>query len=325
MIKIIYIVDKDIAEKIKKILDFFHYPSKIEHIKDFKLENDRGYIFIGATGIFLRKYINEIINDKYKDPFVIVVNRQMEIIPLLSSHLGGGTYFANLLARFLNGTVIYTTATDVYNKIGLDVLTNILFLEKPKRKDILRINKKILYENIDLYLPKGWNIKINGYNINYHDKDYVKVDNIKLKPLKIVVGVGCRKGEKSYNIYWLIKKALFLRNLYLWRVNAFATVELKKDEKNLLKVINEKFNKKLLFFSCEEINNIFNRYNLKKSEFVYRSIGCYGVSEPVALLGVEKLSKNRGELLLNKITKKGVSVSIAKEVEYEDKKEILPK
>ncbi|WP_423791989.1 cobalamin biosynthesis protein [Methanocaldococcus indicus] len=313
MIKIIYIVDDNLAKKIKEILEFFNYPSEIFNIKEFEIEgNEEGFIFISAIGIVIRKYIDKIKKDKFTDPFVIVANEKKEFIPILSNHLGRGNYFAKLLANYLNGKVIFTTATDTHNKVGLDELTNILYLEKPKREDILKINKKILFEDVNIKIPHYWRIKkIDGYIIEYHNKNYVLVDNyIKLNPLKIVVGVGCRKNIKEHKVYWLIKKALFLRNLESWRVDAFSSISIKRDELGLINAIN-KLNKEILFFDNNELNNIVGKYNLNKNDFVYKNTGAFSVSEASALLGVEKLSKNKGKLLLKKIKKDGVSVSIA--------------
>ncbi len=270
-----------------------------------------------ATGIVLRKFLDKIKNDKFKDPFVIVCNEKKELIPLLSNHLGRGNYFSKLIANHINGRVIFTTATDVNGKIGIDELSKILFLETPKRKDILKINKKILEEDINLIVPKHWKIKnLNGYKISYHDKYDVIVDNkIKLKPLRICVGIGARKNIERYKVFWAIKKGLFLRSIPIWRVDAFATVEDKKDERGILETIN-KFKKPLFIFKKEEINEVYKKINLEKSEFVYKNIGVYGVSEPASILAVKKLTDKNYEnieLLLKKFKKDGVTVAISTE------------
>ncbi|CAB3289058.1 putative cobalt-precorrin-5A hydrolase [Methanocaldococcus lauensis] len=318
MIKIVYITNsgKKIAEGIKRVLDYYLYESEIFPIKNFKISGDEdGFIFIMATGIVLRKFLDKIKNDKFKDPFVIICNENKELIPLLSNHLGGGNYFSKLIANNINGRVIFTTATDVNGIIGIDELSKILFLETPKRKDILKINKKILEEDINLIVPKHWKIKrLNGYKINYHDSYEVVVDNkIKLKPLRIAVGLGARKGIERYRVFWAVKKALFLRNIPVWRVDALATIEDKKDEKGILETVN-KFKKPLFIFEKEEINEVYKKMNLEKSEFVYKHIGVYGVSEPASILAVKKLTNKNYEnigLLLKKFKRNGVTVAIS--------------
>ncbi|ENN95747.1 cobalamin (vitamin B12) biosynthesis CbiG protein [Methanocaldococcus villosus KIN24-T80] len=322
MIKIIYITEsgKKLAEKIKCILDHYKYNSKIFHIKNFSIdEGDEGYIFISAIGIVLRKYIDKIKNDKFTDSFVIVCNEKKEFIPILSNHLGRGNYFSKLIANNINGKTIFTTATDVHGKVGLDELSNILFLEKPNRKDILEINKRLLEENIDLKLPYGWKIKLNGYDVEYHDKDLVIIDNrIKLRPLKIVVGIGARRGVKRYKVYWAIKKALYLRSLYPWRISAFSTIENKRDEIGILEVVN-KFKKPFLIFDKDEINKLYNIYDLEKSDFIFKNINVYGVAEPCSILGVKKLTNvdyNKIYLMLKKIKYDGVTIAISTHKEF---------
>ncbi|ADC69456.1 cobalamin (vitamin B12) biosynthesis CbiG protein [Methanocaldococcus sp. FS406-22] len=318
MIKIVYVTKggKRIAEEIKHVLDYYHYDNRVEHIKDFRIEGiEKGFIFIMATGIILRKFLDKIKHDKFKDPFVIVCNENKELIPLLSNHLGGGNYFSKLIANNINGRVIFTTATDVNEKVGIDELSKMLFLETPKRKYILEINKKILEEEVSLTIPRHWKIKnLNGYKISYHDEyEAIVDDSIILKPLKIAVGLGARRGIERHKVFWAIKKALFLRNIPIWRVDAFATVEDKRDEKGILEVVN-KFKKPLLIFGREEINEVYKKIDLEKSDFVYKHLGVYGVSEPASILAVKRLANKDFDsikLLLKKFKRDGVTVAIA--------------
>ncbi|ACX72564.1 cobalamin (vitamin B12) biosynthesis CbiG protein [Methanocaldococcus vulcanius M7] len=322
MIKIIYITKsgKKISNEIENALKYYQYECKAINIKNFSLEReDEGFIFICAMGIVLRKYIDKIKKDKFKDPFVIVCNEKKEIIPILSNHLGGGNYFSKLIAKEINGKVVYTTATDVSGKIGIDELSKMLFLEIPKRKDILKINKKILEEDVSLTLPNTWKIKdIPGYLIKYHDEEFVLIDDsIKLKPLKLCVGLGARKGIKRYKVFWAVKKALYLRGIPTWRVDAFATVEDKKEEKGIVETV-KKFKKPLFIFKKDEINELYKKedLNIERSNFVFEHLGVYGVSEPVSILAVKKLANvdiGNIDLILRKFKKDGTTVAISVE------------
>lgn len=325
MIKIGYITKNGeiLANNIKRILDYYYYDNNIYHSKNLTIDgNEKGFIFIMATGIVLRKYIDKIKKDKTKDAFVIILDEYgKNTIPILSNHLGGGNYFSKLIGRELKSNIVFTTATDVNNKVGIDELSNIYFLDVPEKKDILKINKKVLNEKVDLILPNGWkplkNV-LNTYNVAYHNKGFVVVDgDIILNPKKIVVGIGARKNIKSYKVYWAVKKALYLRNMPIWRVNAFATVDVKKDERGILETV-KRFKKNLFIFDREDINEIYKiRDDLIKSDFVFKTIGVYGVSEPVSILGVNKLNNgcindiNNINLILKKFKKNGVSVAIS--------------
>ncbi|WP_456419398.1 cobalamin biosynthesis protein [Methanocaldococcus infernus] len=246
-----------------------------------------------------------------RDPFLIVVNNNY-VIPLLSNHIGGGNYIGRILAINLNKKIIYSTATDLKGKVGIDELCRTLFLELPKKKDILRLNKELLERDLELYLPEGWNIKINGYKVSYHDKDFVKVEDVKLKPLKVSVGVGCRRGIESFKIYWAVKKALYLRNIPSWRIDIIGTINLRERE---VKEGCKRFNREILTFTKEELNEAVKRYNLERSEFVYKHVGTYGVAEPSALLGLESL-EIKGKLILKKLRVRGVTVAIASHPTY---------
>ena len=323
MIKIIYITEKgkNLAKKIENILKYYRYPFSTYHLKDFQIEGkEKGFIFIMAVGIVIRKYIEKIKDDKTKDPFVIVVDENGKyIIPLLSNHLGGGNYFSKLLEGELGGKAVLTTATDTNDKVGIDELSKMYFLETPKREDILRINRKVLEEKVDLYLPRNWKVidrrMYNTYNIHHHDRDYIVLDNIILPKRYLVVGLGCRKGIETWKVYWTVKKALYIRDIPPWRVDGFATVDIKGGERGILETV-ERFKGELYTFTKEEIMEIYRvRDDLERSPFVFKSLGIYGVSEPVSILGVSKL---RGgnidprdvDLILRKFKNRGVTVSI---------------
>ncbi|HIQ32496.1 MAG TPA: hypothetical protein EYH55_03325 [Methanothermococcus okinawensis] len=323
MIKIVYITERGrkLANRIRDILSYYRYPSSIYHLRDFQIEGgERGFIFIMAVGIVIRRFIGEIKEDKRRDPFVIVVDeRGKYVIPILSNHLGGGNYFSKLLEGELGGRAVLTTATDVNGKVGIDELSRIYFLETPRKKDILRINRRVLEEKVDLYLPSSWKITdrriYNTYNVHYHGRDYVVVGNVVLPRKYVVVGLGCRRGIETWKVYWTVKKALYIRDIPSWRVDGFATVDIKGRERGILETV-EKLRGKLHTFKREEIMEVYRvREDLERSPFVFKSLGIYGVSEPASILGVVKL---RGgsihpkdvDLLLRKFKNRGVTVSI---------------
>lgn len=321
MIKIVYITEnaEKLAKDVKSVFDYYFYDNEVFNIKDFEITgNETGFVFIMASGIVLRKYIPEIQNDKLKDPFVILMDESKKyVVSLLSNHIGGGNYFSDLIGNSLNLNVVKTTATDVNGKIGIDELSKSYFLENPSRKDIISINKKILSEKPDLTLPKAWKASkklLNSYNVSFHDEFHVLVDDIILKPKTVSLGLGSRRNIEKSKVYWAVKKALYLRDIPAWRIDAFSTVSVKKDEYGILKTA-ERFDKNLFIFGIDEINEIYLKYPLKKSEFVFKTIGTYGVCEPCAILGILKITGKKDfdmkNLVLNKMKKDGVSVSIA--------------
>lgn len=321
MIKIVYITEnaKKLANDVKSVFDYYFYDNEVFNIKDFEITgNETGFIFIMASGIVLRKYITEIQNDKLKDPFVILMDESKKyVVPLLSNHIGGGNYFSDLIGNSLNLNVVKTTATDVNGKIGIDELSKIYFLENPLKKDILLINKKVLSEKPDLIIPKSWKASkklLNSYNVSFHNENYVSVDDILLEPKTVSLGLGSRKNIETNKVYWAVKKALYLRDIPTWRIDSFSTVSIKKDESGILKTA-ERFGKSLFIFEIDEINEIYSKMSLNRSDFVFKTIGTYGVCEPCAILGILKLTGETNfemkNIVLNKMKKDGVSVSIA--------------
>ena len=67
-------------------------------------------IFICATGIVVRT-LAPVLNDKYSDPAVLVLDEKGEfVIPLLSGHEGGANELARQVSEQLNNQVVITTA-----------------------------------------------------------------------------------------------------------------------------------------------------------------------------------------------------------------------
>jgi cobalt-precorrin 5A hydrolase len=121
----------------------------------------------------------------------------------------------------------------------------------------------------------------------------------------IIIGIGCKKGEKEEHIIVAISSALKKSGLNLSQVRQLATVDFKKSEKGL-KDASNKIGIPIRFVSYNEIKNFAGEYN--RSCFVKKKIDIEGVCEPCALLAGRKT-----KLILPRTKINGVMVAIAEE------------
>lgn len=281
-----------------------------------------GLVFISATGIAIR-LINPYIIHKTVDPAVVVVDDEGKFaISLLSGHIGGANRLAQQIGDTIGAMPVITTASDNRGIESVDMFAIkndywIEDLEGAKKITANMVNgKKIGFysemEPVIKYLP----IKILN---NIEDIDpslsgaiivssYAKLDipyknYCRLIPRNINIGVGCRKGVEGSRIVQAIQEVLAQLNLSPKGIKAMGTIEFKKDETGIIKA-SHYFNCPLHVFTAEEIKKVENRFS--KSSFVKEKVGVYSVAEPSAfLLG--------GKVLTGKITKDGITISVAKE------------
>lgn len=122
---------------------------------------------------------------------------------------------------------------------------------------------------------------------------------------RIIVGIGCKKGEKEEHIIEALSKALKMKNLNFSQVRHLATIDFKKAEKGL-KDASNKIGLPIRFVSHDEIKNFAGEYN--RSKFVKKKIGIEGVCEPCALFTGRKT-----KLILPRTKINGIMVAIAEE------------
>ncbi|ADC66400.1 cobalamin (vitamin B12) biosynthesis CbiG protein [Ferroglobus placidus DSM 10642] len=116
----------------------------------------------------------------------------------------------------------------------------------------------------------------------------------------LFVGLGCRRGIKAEEIFKAVKNALEEIGGRFEDVVAFATAELKRNEKGLIEFA-DKLKKPLIFLKKEELNSV--KVGKSKAEIV----GLNSVAEAAAVY----ISKKK-ELILPKRVYGGVTVAIAR-------------
>ena len=111
-----------------------------------------GHIFIMSTGIVVR-VIAPLIRHKTEDPAVVVVDdRGIHAISLLSGHLGGANALTLKIADIIGADPVITTATDVNKVPAIDVLA---------REKSLFIENPAVIKTVNMALLKGERIQVH--------------------------------------------------------------------------------------------------------------------------------------------------------------------
>ena len=266
------------------------------------------HIFVAATGAVVR-----IIEGKFKskdtDPAVITIDDHANfVISLLSGHLGGANEECKKIANGIGAIPVITTASDVGGKIAVDTLSQKIKaklndLDGAKRVTSLIVNG----EKVSLHLPK---------NIVNHDENSAgaiivsnrkNIEISKIIPQNIFIGIGCKRGVSKEHIIEKLKYAMDKQNLELSAIKMAASAWVKSDEIGLLEAMKE-LDIPIKFFEKEEILKLEDLIE-EKSEYVKKTIGVYGVSEPCAFLA----SSGKGAFLAKKIKLDGMTLSIFEE------------
>lgn len=285
-------------------------------------------LFIMATGIVVRT-IAPFIKHKAIDPAIMVMDEKGEfVISLLSGHIGKANEWAIEIASYLRALPVITTATDVNNKIAVDILADYLGcaiddlnLAKEITVHILESKKVGVYSEI----PIGFNFEPPLYKLESIEEQYLEQEGINsiiiiskekpkvqkapyvwLIPKDIVVGLGCKRGKTKEELLDVLSELFTAHNLNLKRINKIVSVDIKHDEVGLIELAKSKG----VPFECipkEAIIKIENQFD--GSEFVKETLGVKAVSEPCGYLG-----SGRGNCLVPVQKLNGITLSLWEKV-----------
>ncbi len=211
-------------------------------------------VFIGAAGIAIR-VIAPYIKDKFTDPPILVLDEKgIFVIPLLSGHVGGGVELANILAAHTGGRAVITTATDVQEKFAVDVFATQNRLVITSREEAKRISAGILDQKTtgifsefelsgdipeELILCSREEELENCYGkimICQKKPKEEKKGILYLLPKNLYVGMGCRRGVPEKLLEEELNKVLTGNGLVREQICALGSIDLKKDEEGLLEL-----------------------------------------------------------------------------------------
>ena len=280
--------------------------------KSFK--NVDSIIFVGSAGIAVRA-IAPFVRSKKTDPAVICMDeRGINVISLLSGHIGGANKLTLKIAEIVGGNPVITTATDVNGKLAVDEWahnSNLHITSLKRARDIaahILENKKIGFDS---------DFKVSGslpQEIDSDEKEIgicISLDNNKspfkntlnLVPRIVSVGVGCRKGKDFNDIYTAVKEVLSKNNISHFAVSSINSIDLKKEEEGIKRAAVI-FKAPFHTYSKDALNEIQGQ--LSSSDFVKKIAGVGNVCERAAIAG----SKSK-KLIICKTVVNSVTVAAA--------------
>ncbi|NLK65061.1 MAG: cobalt-precorrin 5A hydrolase [Tissierellia bacterium] len=276
--------------------------------KSFK--NAGCIIFVGSAGIAVRA-IAPFVRSKKTDPAVICTDEKgINVISLLSGHIGGANKLTQKIAKITGGNPVITTATDINGKLAVDEWAHksslhIMSLKKAKdiAADILE-NKKIGFYsdfkvNGDLPLEIDLNEKERGICISLDSDSSPFKNTLNLIPRIVSLGVGCRKGTDFNSIYSAIKEVLKKNNISHFAVNSINSIDLKKEEEGI-KEAAEIFKVPFYTYSKDELNQIQGQFS--SSDFVNSVAGVDNVCERAALINSKTKKLIISKTIINSVT-----------------------
>jgi cobalt-precorrin 5A hydrolase len=291
-------------------------------------------VSVMATGITIRA-VAPHLNGKLSDPAVIGVDASGRfVISLLSGHYGGANELTRVIAECIDATAVITTTSDVLGKQSVDELARAMHLTILNPESLVGVNSALVNggqlglvvvgamktpaDTLQDYAVKQANSGEEALEIL---KEYDAGAIITRKPLsttgfpkpvtvlepkKIVVGLGSRKNITEHQIIQAIEAALEQAKLPMERVDALATVDLKKDSEGMLSAA-QNVGLKFEYFSVPQLRAFTHPELSPDSELVQEKIGVGGVCEQAALMAAGKNS----HLILKKQKRNGVTVAVA--------------
>ena len=324
-------VDVYVSQNIRETTACFKFRS-LSGTLEKKFHQYTGHIFIMSTGIVVR-VIAPLIRHKTEDPAVVVVDdRGIHAISLLSGHLGGANELAQKIAGLLGANPVITTATDVNKVPAIDVLAKekSLFIENPQA--IKAVNMALLKgEKIHVHDPFSFLAKClpnpeprtyggikKYFEKDCRDKEFervpgVYVDDVKaelpartliLRPASLVAGIGCNRNTGMEEMKALLQDVLETNNLASSSLKCMASIDVKADEPGLI-ALAENLGLTVIFFTRQELNQVKGIKN--PSTIVEKHVGVKSVCEAAAIQAAQN-----GTLIVPKQTTQNVTIAIAR-------------
>ncbi|NMB79565.1 MAG: cobalt-precorrin 5A hydrolase [Methanomicrobiales archaeon] len=245
-------------------------------------------IALMSMGIVVRR-IAPLVEDKWKDPAVVVVSPDMQFaVPLLGGHHG-----ANDLAKELSGlglVPVITTATESRGRDSVETIAGRTGTDVVNRDSTRQVNAALLTGDVQVHAVNGPAMVLAGPDVS-----------VLVKQGEYSVGLGCRKGIGADEVVDAVKKALAEHAITEDQVFVYASTRKKSGETGLIEAIAD-LSGNLIFLDDDTINAQAGTGPSRAGK-----IGLLGVAEPSALA-----TSKRKELVMKKKVYGRVTVAIAR-------------
>ena len=293
------------------------------------------FVFIGAMGICVRT-IAPFIKDKHQDPAVVCVDSTgVNVISVLSGHVGGANDLTRDIAATIGGREVITTQSDNAGLWALDTFekrfdwpvasdiydmndcifafvnrkpTALLLEARDEGTDYLEATKPehvTIINDISEADPKKYKLLIivSPY-IRNAPEDMLELHFV---PMVGTIGFGLAHHPDDYQgIYDEIDEAFANRGI-LPCSHKYCTIDVKQDEE-FVELLEEEYEEEVVFFTAEELAAVEVP---NPSTTVQKHVGTPSVCEAAAILG-----SNHGKLIIPKVKGKNWTAALAIDYKY---------
>ena len=130
-----------------------------------------------------------------------------------------------------------------------------------------------------------------------------------LKPI-YTVGMGCERDCPLSYLDELLQSCLATAGLSIEQIHSIHSIDIKADETNLI-ALAAHYGKPFCTWSAAELTPMEPLLSTK-SDYVFNTVGVYGVAESAALLGASEVHQTAAELCLNKHKNTKATCAIAR-------------
>ena len=286
-------------------------------------------IFVGSLSASVR-LISSLLISKDKDPGVIVMDKNCsKIIPLIGLHQSNTENIAHQMSNLFDAEVITTNNSKNNELFSIDEFGS--YWGWKKSGSVNDWSKLVISQsrNQQIYFKqtsgnKIWreaNLSANISEINLEEVSNISATTFHISssntykntwhPPILWIGIGCERNTSKELIKYAIDDSLSSSKLSELSIAGFATIELKRDEKAILEIVEEKI-LPIKFYSPEELS-IIKVPN--PSNVVFQEMGTASVAEAACLIAAGE----GGKLIkTKKIYKKeglgAVTISIAESI-----------